>query len=122
MTIRKMQHCDLRSVNAWLRKHGRLEANSECCELSYIIPGVASVQLLRAEHGVAIMDSLCTNPLVSASTRNKALNQLFTFIKQKSVELGYNRLLGFTTSESTLNRAMQHGWQVQSHILLTLET
>lgn len=122
MEIHEMQHSDLVSVNKWLKGQGRPNLKSEYCGIKLIVRGVASATLLRSEGDLCIMDSLVTNPLCSSETRHKALDALYTHIKQLSVDLGYKRLIGFTTSESTLYRSMAHGFTPQPHVLLTLET
>ncbi len=112
---------DVKSITKWMT-HRQLSTAFERIENSFIIRGVAACSLLRAENGVCILDSVVTNPLCSLETRSKALDALFDYAKQKTVELGYKRLIGFTKSNSTLMRASRHGFIAQPHILMTWES
>ncbi len=82
---------------------------------SFIIPGVAAGGVRCCEGGYGMMDSLCSNPLVSSATRHKAMQTLWT--KLLSIE-DFKVVVGFTEDAGTLERAKRHGFRVITQSVL----
>lgn len=119
MIVKSFKNTDMRSLHKWMHKHNMQPLLDGPPSLTgFIVPGVACAFIIKTEGKVCLMESLITNPHASSAARHKALDALFTCIKQASVELGYEGVIGYTTSDSTLVRAMNHGFKPQPHILL----
>lgn len=117
MQVRRQVPTDMRSVNKWIKARG-LNLISEQSYHSFIIPGVAAGQFLMVEGKMMIFDGLITNPHVSATTRNKALNSLVSYMLQFSKEQGV-AVLAVSTDNSTISRARAFGFIEQPHVVLT---
>lgn len=117
MRIVEFSNSSLNSVNIWRASRGMMPiAAIDMPTRCFMIPGVAVAGLRHVEGNVVIMDSFITNPWVSASTRNKAADQLFEHVIAFA---GDKRILGFTTDNNTLERAIKHGFVPSPYTLLS---
>lgn len=104
------------SMLRWLEAR-RLEIPMEYTYEGFIVNGVAACQLIRVHKNLAIMDSLVTNPHVSAETRSKAIREIFQAVTNSK----YKRIIGFTVEPSVYLRAIEHGFNTNPHVMLTFE-
>lgn len=82
------------------------------------IPG-AMAFLRRVEGGFGQCDGLVSNPIASAVDRYECLDAVIdqVVLKAKSMEL--KGLIAFTLDDNTLERALKHRFQKQSHHFLS---
>ncbi len=116
MRVRAMTHQDLPQVNQWLKGQNMQPVRmSDLPIRMYIVPGVAAAGVRCCEGGYGMMDSLCTNPLVSSATRHKASVSLWN--KILSIP-DFSRIIGYTSDAGTLERALRHGFRVIAQSVL----
>lgn len=117
MTPRFLTKADVVSVNKWLTaRRAPTVLAKDLPSISFIIPGVAVAGIRCCEGRVGIFDSLVTNPIVTAKTRQRALNTLFKFIMAYP---DFDRILGFTTDSNSLVRALKHGFKQLPYAVLS---
>lgn len=116
MTPRPFKYSDVNSINKWLEYQGHpVQTYWTLPKLGFIIPGVCAGFIRHVEGGYGILDGLVSNPLVSAKTRHKALDTLFTQL----LSVGPDKLMGTTIDAGTLKRAKRHGFIEQPYTVLT---
>lgn len=75
--------------------------------IGFIVPGVAAGFLRRAEGGVGIIEGVCTNPLVSSSTRHKALDAVFRAL----LSTGCDVYIGWSVHQDVEQRVTDLGFR-----------
>lgn len=116
MQARKVLFRDIPLINKWLQKHNHAPIDyGTSPAIGYIVPGVAVGFLRKCEGYVGLFDGLATNPLVSKSARNRALNAIYSSILK---EPGFNTIIGWTLDASAFDRAVQQGFTPLPHALL----
>ncbi len=116
--IRPFMLSDVKSINKWLKRRGHpLVKYSDLPLIGFIIPGVAVMFLRQCEGGYGIIDSMCSNPLVSSETRHRCMDILYN--RTLSIP-GFKNLIGFTSDEGALERAKRHGFKQIHQAVLTL--
>lgn len=115
--MRPFKRTDLASINKWLKRNSHPPVTLQDLPLKgIIVPGVAAGFLREVEGGIAIIDGLCSNPLVSSGTRNSAMNKIY----KNLLSMPYKQFIGFTVDAGALERAKRQGFQPIRHTVLAL--
>jgi len=114
----ELKTADMLSINKWLHKRNKEVVHSwDLPKLAFSIPGVGYMFLRKVEGNIAMIDSTVTNPLVSAATRNRAMDALAEHV----LSLGFTRFIILTEDYHTSIRALNHGFKCKQHTFLTKE-
>jgi hypothetical protein len=114
--MREFKYTDVTSINKWLHAQGHpLVSYWDLPKMGFIIPGVCAGFVRQVEGNYGILDGLVSNPLVSAKTRHKAMDSLFTQLIAKSPP----KMIGTTIDKGTFSRAVAHGFVPSNYIYLT---
>lgn len=109
----------------WLRSRDlSAEGSVNLPELGLILfdtgcPVVAGF-LRKVEGNYAILDSLCTNPLVLPEIRDKSLDTLVKALIKLARKEGIKAITATSIDLNTLERSLKHGFKKQPHTLITL--
>lgn len=114
------------TLNAWLEYYGEpLVTVKDLPEIGYQadLNGkmVAVAFIRRCEGNIAILDSLCTNPIKSSQVRHEAIDLLVNKIIWKCEELKLKSLFAFTVNKGILERSEKHGFVESKHIVISRE-
>lgn len=117
MNARPIRFSDLKSINKFRNSHKQAQiAWHELPAIGFAVPGVAFGCLRVCEGGLAIVDSLITNPLCSSVTRHKALEAIYDKLLSTP---GFHTIIGFTTDLGALERAKTRGFKKLPHAILS---
>lgn len=120
MQTRLLNNNDYNSVQKWLHLQGHKPID-HMPFITYVIPGVCVGALRHMEGDYCLMDSVVTNPYVSAATRDKALDIMFEKLITVATESQYKCIMGITTIESMHMRAIAHGFSTVRAKVLSKE-
>lgn len=73
----------------------------------------------QCEGGVALFDSLLTNPDASPKQRHDALELLVPDIIRMAYGLGMTKLVAFTQAPDVLARSLHHGFVTHPHTVIS---
>lgn len=114
MNIRLQRPSDVKSINKWLKARS-VNLISEQSELGFIIPGVCAAQFMYCAPNTYMFDALISNPLVSSTVRNKALDELIGYMVK---HYSNSNILAFSVDSRTIERAKKHGFEQRPHTVL----
>jgi hypothetical protein len=97
-------------IRAWMRFRNEDFTPDVLPQTGYIIPGKAAGFLYRTDSSVAWIEGLVAAPHLDKEERNQAVDQIVAAICQKSKELGFRMLLGYTVLDVVVKRAQRHGF------------
>lgn len=117
MQVRPFNAKDMPTLHKWCYKRG-VDLKTEPAHIGFIVPGVAIGFLIETNAEVGILDSLITNPYVSAKSRDSAMYSIFEYGIKLAEAKGIKSLIGFTIDDNTLKRAETFGFVAFPHKLL----
>lgn len=117
---------DLPTINVWLaaRKAKKVE-HSDMPEVGYVAykngDPIAAAFLRRCEGNIAILDSLCTDPMARGELRHEAIDLLVNKIIEQCAHMRIKSLFAFTVDAGILDRSQKHGFVKSDHIVISRE-
>lgn len=125
MIARKFKRTDKPDLKKWLARHQMpIELAQDLPAFGYLVEDVkgkiAAGFIRRMEAcDVGLVDSYITNPEEAAWVRNEALTLLTTTLLENSKREGFKKLLFSSKDVSILKRALLHGFEQLSHVMMT---
>jgi hypothetical protein len=125
LNIRIYDYEDTGPLNSWRKARGLEESKEEDLpRIGYtVLDGRDPVAcgFLRIGEGIAIIDSLVTNPGFRSDLRDRALNMLFDELLAVAKIMKIDRVIGFSVDEHTICRAEKFGFKQSEHTLMIME-
>lgn len=126
MQVRRFKREDLPAIQEWMEKRQMQQPRFSDLPTFGLVAHtdegvlVAAGWIRRAEGRVGIFDSLVTNPDFSGPDRHEALGALVPAVIHLAKNLGVARLMAYTRQPAVIERAKNHGFEVQPHTLISL--
>lgn len=110
----KSQHMAL--IAAWMGSRGRrIPPISEMPKVGYVVfldsYPVAAGFIRKVEGGFGQLDSLVSNPIAPAKTRDAAIDAIVTQLLKRAKSMKIPHLLAMSEDENTLVRSEKHGFK-----------
>lgn len=113
---------DLLDINLW-REQRSLHpiVKEDLPSFGLIIDDVAAMFLRQCEGGIAMIDSVVSNPHASGDKRNEALDILFQEMIAAAKVFGMKALIGFSENYAFIDRSTKFGFKESGHKLMILD-
>lgn len=112
METRLFRPSDLTAVSQWWVGWGEAALTfAELPEFGLLVPGVAAMWLYRSEAGVALLESLITNPEADRQSRAAAIGALVAALVAEAGRQGFRCVVGFTANPRVVVHAENAGMQ-----------
>lgn len=108
--VRPIKKEDLAQIKKWTKDRIIQDITNDVSNIGYIEDGVAAGFLFTTNSSTAFIEHLIANPLVSSEIRDIALDEIVTVIANHAWELGFSNLIGVTSNQSVVRRAVKLGF------------
>jgi hypothetical protein len=82
---------------------------------------VAAGFLRRIEGGYGYVDTVVSNPHFGSQVRHDAISRIFELIMQEASDIGLVGVLGSTTDQGILKRALEWGYNICPDTLISIK-
>lgn len=108
---RKYSPEDFEAIQSWYKSRDMAPLEDLIPKIGFIVPGVAAGFMMQTDTKCCILEPFISNPLVDSEKRKEALDLIMGELILEAFQLGYNRIYGFSTVPSMVNRALKWGFK-----------
>lgn len=112
LECRKYNHEDFYSIIEWYEARHIRPAQDMIPPTGFIVPGIAAGFLMRTDTSACILEPFIANPHANKEDRDRALNSIMGDLIEEARNLGYDRVFGFSSRESMIERAVFQGFVI----------
>ena len=109
---RKYTSEDFNQVRDWYNNRSLAPIEDLLPQVGFIVPGIAAGFLMQTDTKCCILEPFISNPFAESLDRKDALDLIMGELILEAYRLGYNRIYGFSTRPSMIERAKQYGFEI----------